>query len=395
LDIFKFPNALAGSYSGGELIDGFKSKTWVERYREAGEFTLVADKNISAMRSKLPIGSVISHTDTGEVMIVETHSISESEDNWPELIITGSSFETILDNRIVGSNKTFPSTTPEVDYALSSAEVWDQIVLMVQDHILAANLIDDDNAFLNVSVMNDVSISGDSIARQIKKGSLYSRVIELLETEDLGIKVIRPGPWSPLGGGSDDIALVVHKGDDRSASVIFSYDFGQIKNADYLWTNLNHKNAALVSGKWAETFVSEPHYAHVMGVGFVYEDSDHYGRRVMFVDASDIDSSYTTAPTGGTLTAVLAAMEQRGKDAIAAQKDIVLTKAESTNTGNDPWYRSGYDTGTIAYANYYYLGDMVTVVGNYDEAALMCVCEHVTIEDENGQTSHPTFGLAQ
>lgn len=368
MDIFKFTNPTAPTkMEQGQIINGFTSKLWVERYREAGEFSLSAPAD-SGVRDLLPIGSFISHVNTSEIMIVENHEISDNKGAASDITITGRGFETYLENRIVGANKAFPVSGTMTDYNLGAAFTWNQVVTLIGNHILASALLDDNDAIPFVSLLSTVPGTSTSIARTVKRGPLYNAALALLEIDNLGFKVVRPGPTSPLGGASVDVALVVHKGVDRTATVIFSYDTGEISSADYLWSNRKFKNAALVTGKWVETKVTPA--------------AIEYGRRWMYLTANDIDEQYTTAPTGSTLTAVVNAMQQRANEALLAQLDIALTKAEVSREAVKSIYRTDFD-----------VGDLITVSGDYNEVSTMRVSEYVEFEDENGESGYPTLTM--
>lgn len=340
---------------------------WIERYSKAGEFTIVANADIG-MRDKLPIGSLISHADTTEIMIVENHEIRDDRTKETEVVITGRGFEVFFEHRIVGSNKAFPTSNGVFDFAIAANYSWNQLVTLISEFILATNLLDDDNAVPYAEVLAQVSGTGDNVARSVKRGELYSRVLELLDIDDLGIKVVRPGPWSPLTAGSPNMAIVIHDGVDRTDTIMFSYDTGEIESADYLWSNKKLKNCAVVSGKWVETFVDTT--------------AANYDRRMMLVDASDIDNSYSVAPVNPDLATIISAMQQRGIQALAAQKDIALTKAEVSK-----------DTTQAAYRTDFNVGDLITVVGDYNETSSMRISEYVEIEDGNGKSGYPTLTM--
>src|SRR6478735_7894203 len=104
MNLFKFnvvtdPTAL----DSGQYINGVESLMWVERYLEPGEFEIKAPLS-SGLRDFLPLGTLISHIDTMEVMIVENHQVIEEETADPTIVITGRTFDTYLENRIVGMN---------------------------------------------------------------------------------------------------------------------------------------------------------------------------------------------------------------------------------------------------------------------------------------------------
>lgn len=367
MDIFKFRNPTQPTkLEQGELINGIKSKLWIERYRDISDFELVSDIEYG-VHLKLPIGSLISHTESTEVMIVENHEINEDETSPTEVKISGRSFESFFENRTVGSNKVWPTVASATDeYILSIAETWDQAVTLLKDHIDVATVIDYNDAILFLEVLTDVTDVGDEYELSIKRGSLYTRLIELLAIDNLGIKVIRPGVRSPLGFASPNMAVLIHKGVDLSQDVAFSYTTGEIQSADYLWSNKNLKNAALVTGRWLETVVKD--------------SSTGYNRRMMEVDASDLDSSYSVAPTGTDRDNILAAMEIRGLVALFAQNDVAIVKAEPTK--NSTLYK---------YREHYEVGDIITVGGGYSDITTMRISEYVEIEDETGESGYPTL----
>lgn len=344
-----------------EIINGLKTKMWIERYRNAGEFKFTASAS-SGLRDVLPIGSFISHVDTSELMIVENHEISDQKDQESELVISGRGLETDFEQRALGSNKSFPFVGVVGDYALSSDETWNQAVTMLKDHLYASDLLDDDNEWPYLTITTDIPAGGTEVARTIKRTDLHKALIDLLTIDEVGVKVIRPAP------GDTNTTLLIHKGVDRSSEIIFSYDTGEIESADYLWTNKASKNAAFVSGKWVQVWVDGSEIGHE--------------RRVVSVDATDIDSSYSVAPAGGDLTAVIAAMTQRGTDAISARNDISLTKVEVSREVNQNQYRTDFN-----------VGDLVTIQGDYNEVSTMRISEYVEIEDQNGYVGYPTLTM--
>lgn len=369
MDIFRFLNPTAPTkLEQGKIVNGLKSKLWVERYAQPGEFKLVANADFGVQAS-LPIGSLISHTGSKEVMIVEDHEISREEDQPSEVIITGRSFESILDQRITGANRAFPTTGETTDYVFVPDYSWDQASLLIRWHIYPDDLVNPDDEIPYLTVLTQVSdVDGEVAPRSVKRGSLLSELLTFLQIDKLGIKTVRPGTWSPLGASSPNMALSIYAGEDKSADIMFSYDSGEILSADYLWSNRKLKNAALVSGRWVQTLVDF--------------GKAGYARRVMHVDASDIDEKYQVVPNGTVLDDVIALMEQRGKEALSNKKNLSITKAEVSKHGTNNKYRVDFD-----------LGDIVNVVGEYSASTKMRVTEYVEVEDETGESSYPTLAV--
>lgn len=366
MDVFRFTNPTHPTLmEQGMMVNGLKSKMWIERFAEAGEFTFVAPAT-AAMRAKLPIGSFVSHLDTAEIMIVENHEIVDNPNQDSELVITGRGFETFFENRIVGSNKAYPTSGASPEYVMDEALSWNQIVTLIQEHITIAGLIDDNDAVPYVDVISQVIGSGTGSARSLKRGTLYNHMLELLAVDRLGIRIFRPGVWPLLPSGGSNTTIAVHRGVDRSGQIIFSHDTGEIESAGYLWSNKSLKNTAMVIGRWVETLVTTT--------------ATEYARRMMLVDASDVDNQFTDAPTGTDLDGVVATMQQRGISALAAQNEVALTRAEVSRNATKAVYRRNFD-----------VGDLITVSGDYNENATMRVSEYVEIEDENGKSSYPTL----
>lgn len=366
MDVFKFTNPkhpMRMEY--GEIINGLTKKTWVERYAEAGEFSFTAPAS-AGIQNKLPIGSFVSHTNSTEIMIVENHEINEDFDQETQVIISGRGFETILERVIIGLNKTFPTIAEASDYTMPYDVLWTQIKNLIQRHIYKSYVTDPNNAIPYIEVINKVSASGTSSERSVQQSDLYSTVIGLIQEAEIGIKVVRPGSWSPVTT-SYNIGLVLHIGANKQNSVTFSYSNDEISSADYLWSNQQDKNCAFVYSTWLETVV----------LGSQIEQD----RRWLMVDASDIDNNYESPPSdANTLIDILNKMRQRGFSQIGQKKPTSLTKVELDK-----------ETITAVYGKDYNLGDLISITGNYNQKQIQRVIEYVEIEDETGRSAYPTL----
>lgn len=368
MDIFRFLNPNSPTkMEQGDFFNDFLSKMWVERYRDAGEFRLTA-KASSRAREALPIGSFISHTGTPEIMIVENHEVTDEREGEPQIIITGRGFETILEGRVVGSQRAFPNTGFS-DWTMSSDYSWNHVKLLILQHIDADYLFNvaDEIPYVEPTV----SIVGTSVAaeRGVPNGDLYQRVLEILTEENLGLRIIRPSITSPLVG-SPNVALDIHVGEDRTDEVVFSYDTGEIESSEYLWSRKASRNSALIRGRWVETRVDTP------GV-------TNYNRRTMYLEAPDVDEAFTSAPVGTDLTDVVAKLEQRALQAIALATDISFNKAEVSQ-----------EHFSLAYRKDFNVGDLITVSGAYPEVTTTRrITEFVEIEDETGIKAYPTLTM--
>lgn len=365
MDIFKF-NPSGGElyvFENGEIVNGILSKIWIERYQGFGEFTLEA-KASSGVREMLPIGTFISHIDSTEIMVVENHQISESDDSLdPIITITGRSFETELEQRIVGTTL----TTAMEEYGLDADYTDNQAVQLINEHIALAFLTDTDDAYDSVLAGSIAVVTGDSVYRPVKRGTVYKALMDILALDDLGVRIERPSAWSV----SADLVtkIVVHNGIVRSDEVIFSYFNGEIQNAEYLWSNKKAKSTALVVSKWFQLLVDD-------------SATSGYYRRTMLVEASDVDNAWAEEPTGGDLTSIMEILYTLGVQALSAQSNVALVKVEIPKGASRYQYRRDYN-----------VGDIITVEGNYDTSSLARVVEYVEIDNDQGETGYPTLSL--
>ncbi len=157
-------------------------------------------------------------------MIVENHEIQEDVGKETEIKITGRSFESFFENRFVGANRMWPTAASATEeYVVAAATTWDQVLALILDHTDPEKVFDKNDALYYVTVLSDVTGTGEMVARPIKRGSVYSRMIELMDIDNLGIKTVRPGIKSPLGFSSPNMAVVIHKGADLSGEISLSY----------------------------------------------------------------------------------------------------------------------------------------------------------------------------
>lgn len=365
MDLFKFRDNPSDptTLEFGEPINDISGVRWTERYRSSGEFEIKAPVS-SGLQTFLPLGTMISHVNTLEVMIVEDHQVSEKANEDPELTVTGRSFESYLENRVIGTEQAFPNPAPPpLEYTLAAGYTWEQAVVLINDHIKMFDTVSWENNLLNVDAITSIVGTGASVVRIPKRGTVYAALLELLAVDDLGIKTVRRNYFS--GEDSYQTKFVVHNGVDLRSSVIFSANAGDLDGVDYLWTNRKEKNAALVTGRYVEVFVPG--------------SSAHYNRRIMTVDGSDIDGSFDTVPTGTDLTDIRAKMVIRGQQALSSQNQVNIARVDISESAR-PQYRTDYN-----------VGDIVTVDANYGAMAARRVVEYVEIEDGKGASGHPTL----
>jgi hypothetical protein len=371
MDLFKF-NPVSSNWTyldNASSINGLTSTMWIERYRAPGEFQIKA-KLSSGLINDLPLGALISHIGTWEVMMVENQEITQDKDSDAMVTISGRTMYSWLENRIVGTNQVRQNSV-YVEYTLPADYTWNQALKLINDHIY--NTVAYDDMLGNVVAANYVSgITSISTARTIKRMDVLKATLDLLEVDDLGLRTIRVSVSPNRPGSNTHTMFVIYKGYDRTNYVVFSWDKGDIVGADYLWSNKSTKTSAMVVGSKLNIIQDDK---VPFAAGRVL-----YDRKTTVVDGSDIDSNYT-GPADPLINDYISKMRIRANQAVANNNQISITRLDVAPQTR--WvYRRDYN-----------LGDLVMVEGNFNVRMPMRVTEHVEIMDENGTSGHPTLAL--
>lgn len=365
MQLFKFtPGTSASLLENGQPIEKWESVMWTERYSEPGEFEIVAPLS-SGLRTFLPEGALISHTDTYEVMIVENQEVTTTENDNHKIKLTGRTMPSWLENRFIGVNLARTDALID-DYNMTADYTWNQIARMINDHIYSPTDMNDQ--LVNVVAQTSATGAGTNVARTLERKDLLATTLDLLAVDNLGIKTQRTNVF-PGGVGSDLATIfMIYKGVDRSDKVRFSWRSGDLDEIDYLFSLKTIKNSAFVVGKYFWRLVDVSGHTN-------------YDRRMILVDANDIDGHYDNKPSGSVEATILNKMLTLGNQAIMKNYRTAIARADlSLNTKYQ--YRTDYN-----------VGDIVWLDADYNTSLKVRVNEVVEIEDETGYSAHPTLDL--
>jgi hypothetical protein len=345
-----------------ELIQGYESFVWTERYLGSGEFELKTLK-VDETRALLPKGSKIGVRGNQEVMTVETNSI-ENTDKGPELTVTGRTFEkTIFENRCTVIVNPGPGQNNMWTY--EDDEVWptEAARALIMSHVTVCPEADAQRVH-GVSVANLIqNHPGDKMSYKHEPGPLDEEITRLLDMENAGI---RNQLDLDVNGG---LKIYIYRGVNRTVNqssrdaVVFSVSADHVANPKYIFTVRDYKNVAYVVGKaWQQRVYAPGTSSNVSG-----ED-----RRILFVNADQIEAKDSDAKKERQARAL-------GLSALAKHNRTSYFDGEASP--GSP-YRRGV---------HYNLGDRVTLMGKYDMNQTMIVSEYVSTEDETGERGFPTL----
>ena len=395
MEIFKINDAYL---IDGEAINGIESFTWVERYLDAGEFTIKCPATELHRQQLLP-GSFISHTDTDEIMMVESQIIDETKEGDLKLEVSGRSIEAVLlENRVVTNysgiesglyvyadrhyDATFGSTDP--DYAFKPS-AW----LIVKDLInqYAASLIPPSldcvqNAYYSETIsprylLNDPPVTKNEYVVK-KLSNVYTNVKDLLASTNSGIKVVRDK--------TPDWALhrhkfLVHQGANKTSNVTFSMAAGDLESVRYFWPFKPIPRVYVGSDRYGFPFPTEyPMYPGTYPEG-IPKQQWIWALKCVSADAGDLND-YHDQPTGlqaHQAVQIKSILQTNANIALKSEQKMSIIDAKVSRNSKYK-YKLDYD-----------IGDLVRVVGNYETSSIMKITEHAQIIDETGESSIPTL----
>jgi Siphovirus ReqiPepy6 Gp37-like protein len=346
------------------VIEGYESLIWTERYGGWGDFQIVITSSFNS-RSIFKTGVNIAKRDSTYVMQVETVEDQIDEDGVKNLVISGRSYEKILDERIAMPSLTDLTTAPK--WIITGTPGY------IARHIFSEICV---NGVLNANDTIPFYVAGtllpsgniaeptEEVTIEFEPATVYYDIQKICEIWSLGFRFAKDGD-------TGNVYFEIYTGDDRTSKqitlppVIFAIDMESIDKISSLKSIATFRTLAYVFAKNGAMAV----YAD--GYDSSTPDSD---RRILLVKADDLD-----IPAGPDLDA---AMTQRGKEELAKCREIYAVDGEI------PQYQS------YVYGTDYQLGDLVEEIGPDGFSSSMIVTEQIFISDEEGNRSYPTLMLS-
>lgn len=340
------------------LMDTFESLIWTERYYACGDFE-VHSSVTDVLRNALVADNYLWSKDSEHVMIIEDIQIESDVEDGGVFTVTGRSLESILERRIVYFKTVLTGSLQDGierllnENAISPSDPARTIPNLVFER-------SDDNYIKALTV--DATFYGED---------LYEVIQGLCEANKLGFKIVL--------NANNQFVFKLYVGTDRSYDqmntpyVIFSPQFDNIINSNYLESKKTLKTFALIAGSEKEdgsrTTVTTSRNSGA-GTGL--------NRREMFVDGGGIS---TTDDSGKDLTEAFykSLLAQRGRE------ELALNIATQTFEGEVETSR------LFQYGEDFFKGDIVQVTNEYGVEAKTRIVEFVISQDINGIDTYPTF----
>lgn len=331
------------------IEDSYKSLIWTDRYAQCGDFELYTPMRDDIL-NRIKRDYYLQNPDSDHVMIIENIFIESDVEEGNHLTLSGRSLESILDRRIIWGLKTI------------SGNLQDGIETLLNECIINPTDVDRKIENFVFESSDDPTITELTIEAQFTGDNLYDIISTICTERHIGFKVTL--------NYHKQFVFKLYSGEDRSYDqtinpyVIFSPEFENLANSNYLETGSSLKNVTLIGGEGEGT--ARKYASTGSGIGL--------NRREMFTDASDISSD--EVPAGSTYNSLL---QQRGNESLVENSVIVSFEGEAEMT---TMYKYGED---------FFIGDIVQIANEYGHEGKARVIELVMSEDESGTSAYPTF----
>lgn len=413
------------SFEKENVIDGFSSIVWTERYYGDSDVELVVPAT-QDMITKLPEGKFLSIDKSDEVMILETIDIEDGK-----LKATGIGLLPWFNNRFI---RTSPNHEDQYWKLTGQPGLILWVILYYMCHPESQYLQND--ALMGISNTQQFAIPGlylkgfyteegsADISVGIPYGPVYDAMRDLATTYRIGMQLTLdwiPGYDTSLGGPSGTnsafgeglygLGFRSYKGANRTSSPSGGPSGGGIgSNTEQLLensivrfspqmdslTDIEELRSIAALKTHAYTFIPTSDAdlkALITSPGYATRSVDTTGGlngptggqlpvsgfdlRAMMIFANDI----TTDMVEGSSATLLSILNERAKDALSNNEFVKTVDGEIVPTNQ------------FKYGIHYNMGDIVEVQGNSNIIQYSRVIEYIRSQDESGETSYPTVAM--
>lgn len=366
------------SYYKQDVIDGFSSAIWTERYYGDGEVELVVPLT-KDMIQKLPVGTLLLCDKSNIPMIIET---ANNEDGKRKL--SGISILSWLNNRFVRASASHEARYWYLSTFCPGRLIWEMVYYMAMsgspylNGIIDTGIDNPSRLAIPGLVLREHDTSGDPLSVAIPYGPLYDRMREIATTYEIGMEI----SLDLITSIDRLLGFRTYKGLDRTSAqttnplVRFSpeldsfADIKEIESAAALktiaWVFASADNDELNPLK------TEPGVADIRGLEY-----EGFDLRASLVFADDI----TDDQVGGSSANLLAVLNQRALDELADHPFVNVLDGEFVPGSQ------------FQYGVHYNLGDLIEVQGTSDTIRTARVIEYIYSQDDDGEKEYPTVTM--
>ena len=335
------------------ILDSFFSLRWIRRYHQAGEFELHCPLNVHTLEL-LQRGNIIWKQGDEEAGFIKYRQLGQDAQGQETLVIKGDFLTGYLDRRIIWGQEIL-NTTAEV-----------AMRTLVEKHAISPADVDRAIPLLELGELQNFD---EVVDYQTSYKNLLEEIEKISNLSGLGYRVVVDLPAKQL-------LFQVYKGRDLTAGqsanppAIFSNEFENVLEQEYIDSLHNYRNVALVAG----TGEGVDRKLITVGTGM------GLNRFELFVDARDLREE---DEEGNPIQEAdyLEMLKSRGQSKLAECADL-QTFESRINVRSNLRYKEDFD-----------LGDIVTCISKKWGVTINArITEVEEIYEQDGFSLNVTFG---
>lgn len=368
------PYTLSREYLKEDVIDGFNSIIWTERYYGDSQVELVVPVTTS-MINKLPVGTFLGLEESNELMILETANIEDGK-----LKLSGISVLPWLNNRFVRTSALHQDRYWYLEGESAGWILWAMVYYMCiggdyLDGTISTGIPNPSQLVVPGLGLYDYDKSGGSLKVGIPYGELYTAMSEIAKTYEIGMQIILDinTPY-PLQFRS-------YKGLDRTSTqtdnaiVRFSPTMDSFTDIKEVQSIATLKTQIYAFAPGLNPAEGEPELRTTPGISVLAgEEYTGFDLRAKLVFAEDI----TTDQVGGSATTLLDILNNRARTELTNSKFIKTVDGEIVPDSQ------------FQYGVHYNLGDIIEVEGDSGTVQKSRITEYIRSHDNGGEKAYPT-----
>lgn len=369
MELYSLTKSGTSWYQRDEIIEGYSSLIWSEKFNSIGEIELEFPLDIG-LKQGLRIGDFLGLDKSNHMMWVHTIEIVQNDDGERIMKVKGDDAISILKWRTAWGNLNPLGSNSRYNRSGTPEEI---ITGIVDKAILGENRtpFDPTNDPLPYSRM---ALSGQlpqgnlvptaTMTYQIERPmSVYDYIVPVAEAYAIGFRLYR---WNDDGYLYYQTYYGTNRTTDQTTvdPVIFSNQFDNIKNISTLESDKDSPTSYYLYSELARTSVLRADYPASENAGWT--------RKMPPLVLQDGEGLATNAERVEYLKSV-------GLEDLATRKPILALDAEITQ-----------NTGYI-YNQHYYLGDLVDVISDWGYKDRCRVVEQIFVQDLEGERMYPTL----
>ena len=376
------PYTLTRGFRKRDIIDGFFSCIWTERYYGDADLELVVPAT-PEMIAKLPEGTFIGIDNTDVVMIIETVDIQDEK-----LKASGIALLPWMDNRFVRTSPTHEDRYWYIDEPWSTPG-W---ILWAIIYYMCAPGSPYLNGTINTGIPNPERLaipgltlqnhdnSGMPVKVAVPFGPVYKAMREIATTYEIGMEIL----LTSVSESSYTLGFRNYKGLDRTSGqtentiVRFSPQMESFTNIKELRSIALLKTLVYSFAPGLRAEEGQPSLATVPGASSL-SGAEYIGfdLRALMTFEEDI----TTDMVEGSPTNLVNVLNSRAQEALTTNRYVIAVDGEIVPENQ------------FKYGIHYSLGDVIEVQGNSGAVQTARVTEYIRAQDAAGERAYPTVTM--